>query len=116
MRNDFSMSLDEIPDKVMVSLGKRGFDPVNPKVCPKCGNEDKRGLKLLEKIERETIIHEEGFKQTVDYKIQCLQCDNTFFLRLQHVIQKIGNREKRVTTLVNVLDENLNDLGWLGHF
>ena len=108
------MSLKEIPDKIFVSLGRRGFDPVNPKQCPKCGNPT--NLEFLEKLEHDDVEHEEGRKQTVDYKIQCGHCGNIFFVRLQHVIQKLEAKEKRVTTLVNILDENGNDLGWLVNY
>ncbi len=110
------MSLQEIPDRVFVSLGSRGFHPVNPKQCPKCENETPEGLEFLEKIERERVEHVEGFKRTIDYKIQCLNCKNIFYVRLQHVCQKINDRVKRVTTVVNILDKNLNDLGWLGNY
>ncbi|NVM54327.1 MAG: hypothetical protein HWN66_11550 [Candidatus Helarchaeota archaeon] len=110
------MSLKEIPDRIFVSLGRRGFDPVNPKQCSECGNVAPTGLKLLEKIEYEDVKHEEGFKRMVDYRIQCLQCKNTFFIRLQHVFQRIDEKEKRVTTLVNILDEQMKDIGWLGNY
>ncbi len=110
------MSLDEIPNQITVSLGRRGFDPINPKQCSKCGNQNPAGLKLLEKIEHEDVIHEEGRKHTVDYKIQCQKCDAVFYIRLQHVLQHVGDKEKRITTLVNILDENKNDLGWLGNY
>lgn len=108
------MSLKEIPDRIFVSLGRRGFDPVNPKECSKCGNPT--NLELLDKFEHADVTHEEGRKQTIDYKIQCLHCGNIFFVRLQHIFQKIENTEKRVTTVVNILDENKNDLGWLGNY
>ena len=108
------MSLEEIPDKIFVSLGRRGFDPVNPKQCSKCGNPI--NLKLLEKIEHEEVKHKEGIKRTLDYKIQCLNCDNIFFIRLQHVFQRTNGEEKRITTVVNILDEQMNDLGWLGNY
>ncbi len=108
------MSLKEIPDRIFVSLGRRGFDPVNPKQCSRCGNV--ANLKLLEKVEQEDIKHEEGRKQTVEYKIQCMHCGNVFFIRLQHVLQKVEGGEKRVTTMVNILDEGGNDLGWLGNY
>lgn len=107
------MSLKEIPDRIVVSLGRRGFDPVNPKQCSKCGSP---GLRLLEKIDHEEVKHEEGVKRTVDYKVQCGACDNIFFIRLQHVFHRDGDEEKRVTTLVNILDEQKNDLGWLGNY
>ena len=110
------MSLDEIPNQITVPLGRRGFDPINPKICAKCGNSNPNALKLLEKIPREKITHEEGFKEIIDYKIQCLQCKQIFFIRLQHIIHKTAEKEKRVTTMVNILDEKLNDLGWLGNY
>ena len=110
------MSLEEIPDRIFVSLGRRGFDPVNPKQCPKCGNNAPHGLKLLEKIEHEEVKHEEGRKRIVDYKIQCLACDSTFYIRLQNVFQVVEGEQKRITTMVNILDENQNDLGWLGNY
>ncbi|MHA1300769.1 MAG: hypothetical protein ACTSO9_15235 [Candidatus Helarchaeota archaeon] len=110
------MSLDEIPNQIKVSLGRRGFDPVNPKQCSKCGNAIPSGFKLLEKQEEPEVTHEEGRKQTLDYKIQCMKCNNIFYIRLQHVFQKKEGGEKRVTTLVNILDEEKNDLGWLGNY
>jgi hypothetical protein len=109
------MSLKEIPDKIFVSLGRRGFDPVNPKQCPKCGTRD-AGLELLEKIEHETLQHEKGLKRTMDYKLRCRNCGNIFFIRLQHVFQQEEGDEKRITTVVNILDEKMNDIGWLGNY
>ncbi|MHA1129786.1 MAG: hypothetical protein ACTSQI_01865 [Candidatus Helarchaeota archaeon] len=108
------MSLKEIPDRIFVSLGRRGFDPINPKQCSKCGNPT--NLQLLEKNEIANITYKEGRKNTVDYKIQCNYCGNIFYIRLQHVFQKMGAEEKRITTLVNILDENKEDLGWLGNY
>ena len=108
------MSLNEIPNQISVSLGRRGFDPINPKKCSKCGNPTR--LKLLEKKELDTIKHKEGEKRTLDYKIQCLNCNNIFFIRLQHVIQFTEQGEKRVTTMVNILNENKDDLGWIGNY
>ena len=110
------MSLDEIPDKIFVSLGRRGFDPVNPKQCSKCGNMGVGVLKLLEKIEHEEVRHEQGIKRTVDYKVQCGSCGNIFYIRLRHVFQLVDEAEKRITTVVNILDENMNDIGWLGNY
>ncbi|MHA1651804.1 MAG: hypothetical protein ACTSYB_16550 [Candidatus Helarchaeota archaeon] len=110
------MSLDEIPDRIFVSLGRRGFDPVNPKQCPKCELFGPGGLKLLEKKLYEEVKSEEGIKRIIDYKIRCLQCNTIFYIRLQHIIQKIDGEEKRITTLVNILDEKQNDLGWVGNF
>lgn len=110
------MSLDEIPDTVFVSLGSRGFHPVHPKQCGKCGNENPLGLELLEREETERIEHEEGYKVTVDYKIQCRFCNNIFYVRLQHLYQWKDEGDKRVTTFVNILDENKNDIGWLGNY
>ncbi|MHA1263922.1 MAG: hypothetical protein ACTSRS_01685 [Candidatus Helarchaeota archaeon] len=109
------MTLKEIPDKIFVSLGRRGFDPVNPKQCPKCGTQG-MGLELIEKIEREEVTIERGSKKTVDYKIHCKNCGTIFYIRLQHVFQGREDAKKRVTTLVNFLDEQLNDLGWLGNY
>ncbi len=108
------MSLKEIPDRIFVSLGRRGFDPVNPKQCSKCGNPT--NLQLLEKVDHGDVTHEEGRKNTVDYKIQCNACGNIFYVRLQHVLQKVEGDEKRVTTVVNILDENKEDIGWLGNY
>jgi len=110
------MSLEEIPDTVFVSLGSRGFHPVHPKECAKCGNTNPQGLELLEREEVERIDHEEGYKMTVDYKIQCHYCGNIFHVRLRHLYQWIEGGEKRVTTFVNILDENKNDMGWLGNY
>ncbi|TFG04394.1 MAG: hypothetical protein EU536_04740 [Promethearchaeota archaeon] len=109
------MSLKEIPDKIFVSLGRRGFDPVTAKQCPKCGNMA-AGLELKEKIEHADIEHEEGFKKTVDYQVHCRNCDAIFYIRLQHVFQKVSSGDKRVTTMVNILDEAQNDIGWLGNY
>ncbi|MFX0133545.1 MAG: hypothetical protein ACFFDN_07875 [Candidatus Hodarchaeota archaeon] len=110
------MSLDEIPNQITVSLGRRGFDPIHPKQCLKCGNPNQSRLKLLEKIEQDKVTHEKGEKRTIDYKIQCLNCQDIFYIRLQHLIHYQDDEEKRVTTKVNILDENKNDLGWLGNY
>jgi len=94
-------------------IGRRGFDPVKPK---QCGNATPAYLKLLERVEHSRVDHEEGYKTTVDYKIQCLSCTNIFYVRLRHVFQKLPQEDKRVTTVVNILDEQKQDLGWLGNY
>jgi len=110
------MSLEEIPDTVYVALGSRGFHPVHPKQCAKCGNETPAGFELLEKREQKKVEYKESYNKIVDYKIRCQACDNIFYVRLQHFFQQRSGVEERLTTMVNILDADQNDLGWLGSY
>jgi hypothetical protein len=110
------MSLEEIPDTVYVALGSRGFHPVHPKQCAKCGNDTPTGFELLQKREQNKVEYQDGYNQIIDYKIQCRACNNIFYVRLQHFFQQREGVEERLTTQVNILDAEQNDLGWLGSY
>ncbi|NHI92911.1 MAG: hypothetical protein EAX96_10455 [Candidatus Lokiarchaeota archaeon] len=108
--------MNEIPDEIYVSLGRRGFDPLKIKYCHVCNNPTVKDLELLEK----KVVREQddgnNFYVEIDYKIRDKKCNGTFFIKLKHVYSMLEGDKKRMTTKVHILDENKKDLGWLGNF
>lgn len=108
--------MDEIPDKIQVSLGRRGFDPIRLKYCHVCKNPTIQDLELLEK----DIVSEksEGTNtvQDINYKIKDNRCGGIFYIKLKHMFKEIEGKKERVTTVVNILDDKKTDLGWLGNY
>lgn len=106
--------MNEIPDKVFVPLGRRGFDPVSVKRCHIC-NKTSVMLTLLEKEDSEkqegnTILEE------IDYKIKCDSCNGIFYIRIQTLFDMVDEKKRRITSKVNILNDKKEDLGWLGAF
>ncbi|MHA1785375.1 MAG: hypothetical protein ACTSVY_01000 [Candidatus Helarchaeota archaeon] len=108
--------MEELPDKIYVSLGRRGFDPIKLKYCHVCKNPVVQDLELLKKevIEEKSI--DDNTMIEVNYKFQDKKCGGIFYIKLKHMYKTFNGKKKRITTLVNILDKDKNDLGWLGNY
>ena len=104
----------EIPDRIFVPLGRKGFHPIYLKACIKCGEKDRFVLDFLEKKEHPIETAGNSKKVVIDYKVQCKNCDKIYYIRMIMLSNIIDGKEKRMVTNFNILDENGNDEGWLG--
>ena len=104
-------TLDDLPDEVFVALGRRGMEGISLKECTYAC--DGKELKLIEKNRDPKTITSHGLEKVVeDWIVECNKCNRQFTIRCK--IRYIDG--KRIDTMVNILDDKGNDLGWLGSF
>ncbi|NHJ12949.1 MAG: hypothetical protein EAX95_04695 [Candidatus Thorarchaeota archaeon] len=103
--------MDDLPDEVFVALGRRGMEGIPLKECTyDC---DGKELALL-KVDKKPQEITGGGQETAleDWQVQCMKCQRTFTIRCK--IRYFDG--KRFDTMVSILDDKGNDLGWLGSF
>ena len=108
--------MNEIPDQIYVSLGRRGFDPIKLKYCHVCKNPTISDLELLEKEVLKEKTEGTNSVEEIAYKIKDKRCGGIFYIKLSHMFKVIEGKKERVTTVVNILDGKKKDLGWLGNY
>ena len=106
-----SPSLDDLPDVVFVALGRRGMEPVPLKECTyACDSED---ISLIQMTREPQEIKGHSLEPVVeDWLVECNKCGRQFTIRCK--IRYVDG--ERIDTMVNIIDEKGNDLGWLGSF
>jgi hypothetical protein len=105
-------SLDELPDEVFVALGRRGMEGIPLKECTygECDNSD---LQLIDVQANPAQISGSGQEtQIEDWEVKCPDCDRSFTIRLK---SRFFDGEK-MDTMVNIIDDEGKDLGWLGSY
>lgn len=104
-------SLDDLPDEVFVALGRRGMEGISLKECTYAC--DGKELTLLRMERNPEKITGHGLEPIVeDWLVECDKCKKQFTIQCK--IRYIDG--KRIDTMVNILDDKGNDLGWLGSF
>lgn len=105
-------SLDELPDKVFVPLGRRGMEPIPLKECTyACDGKELSLLGVTRTPEEELQGH--GLEPVVeDWRVRCERCGREFTIRCK---TRYVDGE-RVDTVVSIIDDHGNDLGWLGNY
>jgi hypothetical protein len=103
-------SLDELPDRVYVALGRRGMEPLTLKECTyDCDGQE---LELVEPPKDQEIPKDGDLEIDEDWLVECTKCNRQFTIRCKvHYL----NGEK-IETRVNLIDDNGKDLGWLGSY
>ncbi|MFW9908363.1 MAG: hypothetical protein ACFFEF_07290 [Candidatus Thorarchaeota archaeon] len=104
-------TLDELPDQVFVALGRRGMEGIPLKECTySCGGTE---LSLIEVSSSPENISGSGTETVVeDWRVKCSKCEKPFTIRCRI---RYHDRE-RMDTMVNIIDDNGKDLGWLGSY
>ena len=106
-----SPSLDDLPDEVFVALGRRGMEGISLKECTYAC--DGKELTLIQMERNPETITSHGLEPVVeDWLVECDKCKRQFTIQCK--IRYIDG--KRIDTMVNILDDKGNDLGWLGSF
>lgn len=104
-------SLDELPDQVFVPLGRRGMEGIPLKECTyEC---DGKEIRLIDVEEIKLGTDEKGIDQVIEkWYVVCEKCNRKFTIQC-----KIRFKEnERLDTYVSIIDDNSNDLGWLGSY
>ena len=104
-------SLNELPDRVFVALGRRGMEPLALKECTYKYDGDE--LNLLDVKQSKEKPSEKGIDEmTVDWLVECKKCHKQFTI---HCINRYADGE-RIDTRVEIIDDTGNNLGWLGSY
>ena len=104
-------TLDELPDDVYVALGRRGMEPLSLKECTYiCDGKD---LTLIDvKTDPETMEGKGQESVVEDWLVRCDKCSKLFTIRSK---SRFHDGE-RMDTAINLIDDEGNDLGWLGSY
>jgi len=104
-------SLDELPDKVFVALGRRGMEPLALKECTyECDGDE---LDLLDVKQSKESPSKNGIDEmTEDWLVKCKKCGRKFTIRCYNRYAD----GQRIDTRVDIIDDSGNNLGWLGSY
>jgi hypothetical protein len=104
-------SLDELPDKVFVALGRRGMEGVPLKECTyECDGKEIRLLKFSKN--RDSLLGM-GVEEVIeDWQVECMKCGRSFTIRC---FVRYAEGE-RIDTRVDIIDDKGKNLGWLGSY
>lgn len=104
-------SLNELPDKVFVALGRRGMEPLPLKECTyECDGDE---LHLLGVTQTKDGPSQKGVDEiTVDWLVECTKCNRPFTIRC---INRYADGQK-IDTRVDILNDAGKNLGWLGSY
>jgi hypothetical protein len=104
-------TLDELPDSVYVALGRRGMEGIPLKECTyACDGQE---LTLIDvKVEPDKIQGKSLERVVENWIVECTKCNRQFTIRCK--IRFVDG--ERIDTMVNLLDDKGNDLGWLGSY
>ena len=104
-------SIDDLPDEVFVALGRRGMEGIPLKECTyDC---DGKELALLEMTREPEKITGSGIESVLEnWIVECSTCKRPFTISCK--IRYVDG--KRMDTMVNLLDDEGIDLGWLGSY
>ncbi len=104
-------SIDELPNEVYIPLGRRGMEGIPLKLCTYACDGDE--LKLVSVTTEPEEITNHGLEPVLeDWLVECTKCHRLFTIRCK--IRYLDG--KRVDTMVSILDDHGNDLGWLGNY
>jgi hypothetical protein len=104
-------SLDELPDKVFVALGRRGMEGIPLKECMyEC---DGKEIRLLKFSKNKDALLERGVEEVVEeWMVECMKCCRSFTIKC---FVRYAEGE-RIDTRVDIIDDTGKNLGWLGSF
>ncbi len=104
-------TIDDLPDEVFVALGRRGMEGVPLKECTYAC--DGKELVLLKVTRDPPEVIGRGLEPVLeDWLVKCTTCDRPFTIRCK--VRYVDG--ERIDTMVSLLDDKGNDLGWLGSY
>jgi hypothetical protein len=102
-------TLDELPDRVFVALGRRGMEPLPLKECTyDCDGQE---LKLIE-VKKDPVGGAGTEEVEENWLVECEKCSRQFTIQC---IVRYHDGE-RIDTRVNLIDDKGKNLGWLGSY
>jgi hypothetical protein len=104
-------TLDDLPDQVFVALGRRGMEGISLKECTyACDGKELTLIEMNREPEKITGMDIENVVE--NWTVECSKCKKPFTIRCK--IRYVNG--ERMDTMVNLLDDEGNDLGWLGSY
>ncbi len=104
-------TLDELPDQVFVALGRRGMEGIPLKECTyDCDGVE---LDLISVKTTPQNINNRGKEEVLEaWKVRCMKCKREFTIscRIRY------HDGERMDTMVSILDDKDENLGWLGSY
>lgn len=103
-------TLDELPNEVFVALGRRGMEGIPLKECTYC---DGAELTLLSVASKPAEITKRGTEEVIEnWLVRCENCGRNFTISC-----KIRFHDGiRMDTMVSLVDDANQNLGWLGSY
>jgi hypothetical protein len=102
-------TLDELPDRVFVALGRRGMEPLPLKECTyECDGQE---LKLID-VKKNPVGGKGTEEVEENWLVECIKCNRQFTIQC---IVRYHDGE-RIDTRVNLIDDKGQNLGWLGSY
>jgi hypothetical protein len=111
---------DDIPSDFYIAIGRRGQESIDSEQCflKGCNNKDSTKLHPLEKSYSKSEPQDDGsYYEYTQVKMKCDECGGIFHLGLK-VIYPPSNIDGKgaIMGMANALDENGEDLGFIGYF
>lgn len=104
-------TIDDLPDEVFVALGRRGMEPIPLKECTYAC--DGKELTLISVTKDPPSIQGHSIEVVIeDWLVECEKCKKRFTIRCK--VRYVDG--KMIDTMVSLLDDRGNDLGWLGSY
>jgi len=102
-------TLDELPDRVFVALGRRGMEPIPLKECTyEC---DGIELALID-VQKDSVSGKGREEVEENWLVECTKCGRQF--TIQCIVRYYEG--ERIDTRVNLIDDRGKNLGWLGSY
>lgn len=126
----------EIPSTVYIAVGRRGQEPTSSDQCwlPNCDNHNQDELIPFAKEETKSDVNEDGSYFTCKkIKVKCMKCNGIFKFAIKEVFMKppkdtksssdeesktpdnSKEKAKSFMGLLYILDENDNNIGFVGY-
>ncbi|MHA1109554.1 MAG: hypothetical protein ACTSRE_00520 [Promethearchaeota archaeon] len=111
---------DEIPSDFYVAIGRSGQEAIISDQCflKGCDNQDPKKLHPFEKDYSKSKIQEDGsYFEYTKIKVKCDKCGGVFQFGLKIIYppKKVVGKGA-IMGMANALDENGEDIGFIGYF
>lgn len=111
---------DEIPSDFYVAVGRRGKEAITSDQCflAGCDNHDTKKLHPIEKEHSKSKVLEDGsYYEFTKIKMKCDKCGGVFHFGLKIIYPpKTVDGKGAIMGMGYVLDENGEDIGFIGYF
>jgi hypothetical protein len=111
---------DSIPSDFYIAIGRTGQEAITSEQCflKGCNNHDANKLHPLEKTHSKSEIQDDGsFYEYTNVLMKCDKCGGKFQFGLKIVYPpKYAKGDGAIMGMGYVLDENGEDLGFIGYF
>lgn len=98
-----------MPSKVYAPLGTRGREAISIKECLKCGGAD--AVEVVD-VSGNDETSGENILETMDYKVKCTKCGETYVVRIRSMYLESKEEENRLVSTIFIVENG--EEYWLG--